>query len=399
MSESAFDVLQQRVGTGQLQIVHLVAPPRSSSTALERALSLSPDVDAQINDPWSIYNENREAQTYAYILGRVDELPAKDSQPVSVVIKDIADYIPPGEAWDRMTRLARHTIFLVRQPLLCLESMMRIMAREVPADEGEAYAHEFGYESWSKMQQTVNERRDYRSYDALYRELFRKDQPIHELAEMQVPVLVVSPQRLIMKLGFETHDTYAQAKGLASWNDLCQRLVAGDREVLGSCKDLVDENFRSRITGWTALGQHIDRMGDDQSYDIVDATIFRAMPLAVLPDVFRSANLSFSAEVVDWKASDKRFEPDYDGDVPYYDKVIESIGIAPPNETSIDPDRLPEFIQETLYGEEGVLGMYERLLGRVLSRLPAERKDELRHMEFDGKPLSQIDPIFTKLIK
>lgn len=396
MSETAYASLQSLTESGRLELIHLVAPPRSSSTALERALSNSPDVVMQVNDPWSLYDENREPQTYQYILGRVQAaLPATET--ARVVIKDIADYIPPGEPWSRMTGLVKHTIFLVREPLLALESMMQIMAKEVPAAAGEAYAHSAGYDSWPAMQEKVTAKRDYRSYEALYEGLFRDEQPIHTRLEMQVPVLVATPLSLIQRRGYDTHNAYAAAKGFGTWKQLCDALVGGVAAPT-VCDDLIEENFKCRITGWTAMWQHFKSMPDDASYDVVDATMFRALPASFLPDVFDRAQLRFSSGVVDWKTSSKTFNSDYDGEVPYYDKVIQSTGIAPPTETPIPVENFPRFIQESLVGDEGAFDIYQRFLEHIIRRLSAERRQALLTVTAGGQPLQKVDPVFYDLI-
>ncbi|HSX35466.1 MAG TPA: hypothetical protein VLH84_00865 [Patescibacteria group bacterium] len=396
MSAAAYETLQKLTETGRLEIIHLVAPPRSSSTALERALSNSPDVTAQINDPWSLYDADREAQTYDYILSRVAAVLPTEGL-ARVVIKDIADYIPPGSAWDAMTALVKHTIFLVREPLLAMESMMQIMAREIPEAEGEAYARSAGYDSWKVMQQAVSVERDYRPYEALYKDLFRKEQPIQQLPEMQVPVLVTTPITFIRRLGFASYDAYAVAKGFASWDALRDALLGG-KAAPDVASDLLDENFRCRITGWTALWQHFSRMDDNASIDVVDATMFRALPASFLPGIFKQADLRFSTQVIDWKSSDKAFNPDYEGEVPYYDKVVQSAGIEPPTETPVPPDHFPQFIQESLVGDEGALQIYERFVHHIMSRMPQERRQALVEATVNGTPLRDIDPVFYDLI-
>jgi hypothetical protein len=353
----------------------------------------------QINDPWSLYDENREPQTYQYILDRAQTvLPAVTDETARIVIKDIADYIPPGEPWDRMTDLVKHTIFLVREPLLALESMMQIMAKEVPVETGESYAHSAGYSSWLTMQDGVNAKRDYRPYEALYKDLFRNEQPIHDLPEMQIPVLIATPLRFIRRLGYDSHDMYAAAKGFGSWDMLCGTLRGGTVPPAEICDDLIEENFACRITGWTAMRQHFKSMPENASCDVVDSTMFRALPVSFLPDVFDRAQLRFSSDVVDWKSGSKTFNPDYDGEVPYYDKVIQSAGIAPPTETPIPVENFPRFIQESLAGEDGAFDIYQHFLEHIISRLSTERRQELLTVTVAGKPLQKVDPVFYDLI-
>ncbi len=396
MSETAYSQLSESIANGNLEIYHVIAPPRNSSTAVERALSNSPDIHAQINDPWCIYDTDREAQTYDYILRRFQDAQTQTrTNPIRIVIKDIADYIPPGDAWQRMTSIVRHTIFLIREPLLATESLMRIMAKEVPRDRGNAFAKRSGFASWQAMQNAVTEARDYRPYEELYQGLFRNEQPISDLPEMQLPVLATTPLSMFGQLGFATADKYASSKCYATWHDLI-RDVTDYPDKLAGCQDLLDINFACRITGWTALSQHYAAMQPSDNFTVVDATMFRAAPEVMSQVVLRRADLKFASSVVNWSHSSKTFTSDYDGDIPYYDKVIQSIGIAPPTETTVPTDRFPAFIRASLEGEDGAFAIYRRYLKLAVEITPSETTAQILAATFDGKSLRDIDPVFYK---
>lgn len=396
MSETAYQELRDLTETGELEIYHVVAPPRSSSTALERALSNSPDIHIQVNDPWSIYDADRESQTYNYILGRMqDTLAAPQAKPLRMIIKDIADYIPPGEAWLRMADITQHTIFLIREPLLAMESMMRIMASEVPAKQGDAYAVQHGYGSWRVMQEAIAAARDYTPYDALYQQLFREEQPIHRRLEMQLPVLAATPLSMIQKIGFNSADAYAAYKGYESWDALVQNITKFPDKI-STCQELLDENFMCRITGWTALRQHIDAMRPGDTSTVVDATMFRAAPNAITFALLQRLGLQFTPAVVDWAKGGTAFTPDYDGEVAYYDKVIQSAGVDPPVETPIPMGYFPAFVRTSLEGDDGALALYHQYLEQAVATTPPEVTRQILTATFDGKPLSEIDPIFYK---
>src|SRR5687767_5943247 len=133
MALASYEALEARVEADALRLVSIIAPPRSSSTALERLLLESPDADGQFNEPWSLLDSpERERHAYDVLLERVEALEAKTPRrPLTVVVKNIADYIPPGECFERWMALARLQLFLVRNPLLCIESLVNMVVQDV----------------------------------------------------------------------------------------------------------------------------------------------------------------------------------------------------------------------------------------------------------------------------
>jgi hypothetical protein len=383
--------------SGQLLLYHIVAPPRSSSTALERALSNSPDIDAQINDPWSLYDENREAQTYDFLARRIAELRArKAGTPLRILIKSIADYIAPGEQWDRMTGISAYTVFLIRQPLLSTESMMRMMVREATPDD--AYAQHRGYWDWQDMVATVDRARDYRDYEELYRSLFLNEQPIHSRPEMQIPVLEFTPATVWADLGFTTADHYAAFKGYPSWRELLAQLT-DNTALLAAHTDLLEANFRCRILGWTALQQHYRRMTPGSRFGVIDATVYRALPERVLVSMLTEMGLTASPEVLSWQVAGKSFETDYDGTVPYYDRVLHSTEVQPPTENPVTIDRFPGFVADAIDSADGFFTIYRNLLSDAVSRLSIEDTVALVDWRWDGRSIQDVDPMFWTLFQ
>ncbi|WP_373235234.1 hypothetical protein, partial [Mycobacterium marinum] len=391
-SNAAYEELRGMVGTAELDFVHIVAPPRSCSTALERALSNSPDIDMQINDPWSIYDSDRERQTYDYILKRITARRRPPSiRPFRVLVKSIADYIAPGEQWDRMTNLCAYTIFLVRQPLLSTESMMRIMAKEVPPNDG--YAQRHGYTDWETLLSHVYHARDYTDLTELYEEFFPTEQPIHAAPEMQLPVLEHTPTYILRNLGYLSRDSYAQTKKYNSWTLLLRHLKKCP-DSLHLCDDLLKANFACRILGWAALGQHFKRT-DPRRRFVVDATMYRALPQLVLGRLLASMGLASSPAVISWGGSGKKFETDYGGTVPYYHKISTSTELHPPTEDPVSLERFPGFVRKELTCAGGAIQTYHKLLAESLKYFSRDQALTILDWRHEGISLAEFDPIFN----
>src|SRR5689334_5002192 len=243
------------VKSGRLEIIFIISTPRSSSTALERALSNSPDIDIQINDPWSLYDdEDRELKTYQYILDKVRPL-VESKKKVRVLIKNVADYIPPGESWRRQLDLNKHTIFLVRNPLLALESLMQIMAKSIspeayvfPKVSMDEYAQQKGYGGWEDMQDQVIKSRNYLPLEDVYREYFPHEQQIHKSQIMRISVLGNLSENVIKDLGYSSLDDYARSKDYESWKSVLNDME-NNPQKFDKIQDLLERIFLCRITG------------------------------------------------------------------------------------------------------------------------------------------------------
>jgi hypothetical protein len=110
-----------------------------------------------------------------------------------------------------------------------------------------------------------------------------------------------------------------------------------------------------------------------------------------------ATGLAYSENIVNWNNS-KKFDTDYDGPVPYYDKVAQSLNIAPPKETPPTLESFPDFIQEYIMETGGILDMYLELLERSLSNIAPEDVVKVLRQEVEGRNLYDIDPVFAYCI-
>lgn len=398
----SYSKLLELVRSNQIEIIHVLSTPRSSSTALERALYQSDAVDLQINDAWANYDtEDREQKTYEHMLLEIKN-NLRAGEKIKVIIKSVADYIPPGEAFERMCDLSSHTILLTRNPLLQMESMMKIMAESIGSDEVivnnltmNQYAQNLGYENWQAMRTRVNQQKSYAAYESIYAVFFPSEQKIHSSAAMRSPILHNIQESVIKRTGFDSKDAYAAAHGYRNWQHF---LASVDErpELLDDHAELLEAIFLCRITGWDAMLQHMSQLdGSKHSYTVIDSTMFRALPEEYLTRLAGRAGLTYSEQVVDWSRKSKTFVPGDDEGVSYYQKVIESSGVQPPVEVPITIEQFPLFIQEHLTEVGGAFSTYLLLIKKHLDEFGDTQVRDLIKVDVNGTALQEIDPVFT----
>ncbi|MCC7037906.1 MAG: hypothetical protein IT560_11455 [Alphaproteobacteria bacterium] len=357
MSGEAYAELLRRKKSG-LRLISLLAPARSSSTALERALSGSPDIRLQVNDPFAIYDEAaREEKTYEYILSRLEE----HDGAATALVKNVADYIPPGDAWLRWRDLCDGHIFLIRNPLLTLHSLFKMMVRHGDPAELDAYARETGYADGAALQNALADGDDFSRQGNLYRTLFTRDKKIHRDRVMQIPVLLHMSEEIARDAGHASLDTLAQSVGDNNWAATKQRLQKPDASLAGFDKVLA-RIFACRITGWEALYQHFTATPDAI---VMDSTMFRSAPEDAMRSLSRSLDIRYADSMRAWQGEGKAFTTDYDGDVPYYDRVVKSQRVDPPTEKPVPLDAFPPQFQHHLAGAGGCFDIYLRMMAKI----------------------------------
>lgn len=402
-----FTRLKELISQGKLEIVHLISTPRSSSTALERALSNSPDIDFQVNDVWADFDgPERETNVYESLLQKV-EAALKMKNNVRVVMKDIADYIPPGEAFSRMQELTQHTIVLVRNPLLQMESLMNSMAKSLAADSVivgnktmDRYAQDKGFTSWEVMRETLTQTKDFSLYEEVFAVYFPTNQEIHNSSELRLAILSNLNEETVRAIGYDSLDTFAQRHSFSTWELLIS--AAKTKSSLLETLDplLFDYVFQCRITGWDALQQHMNTLtaegNDNVTY--IDSTLYRAAPQYYLQQLAESTDISYSDTLVDWSNSGKTFDPGAPEAIAFYQKVVDSTGVSPPYERPISLSSFPDFIQAHLKDVGGALSTYFTTLEKVLAQVDTADVVALLDTKITDRTLRDTDPIFAFFI-
>ncbi|NRO99392.1 hypothetical protein GWC77_26265 [Paraburkholderia sp. NMBU_R16] len=336
---SSYKTLRTMVNSGELSIISIIAPPRTSSTALERALIESPDISGQCNEPWSQPHvttiEQRRQIAYDKIFSRVSQIRSAsakfDRRHDILVVKNIADFIPPGEFFIEWSSLARHQIFLVRDPACAIESELNIFFRDIRTDgklfDGvtpNQYARTTGFKNWLALHRWAKDNRNYCLYEA--------------------PV-----------------NTYFANADLTHRDPKLIRLVSALRPNLDA-----NEMFRFRILGWEALQEHLRECRTQASnYAVVESALFRSNPVAFLTGLCRILSITYTPRMIDWSIEKtKSFERGWDEhpDHFFYDQVLGSTGILPPQDSAPAIDRFPPCIQNFISRKDGANDIYREAI-------------------------------------
>lgn len=121
--ESGFLELQQLLHNTGARIIHIDAPPRSSSSALY--IALSELADGSIFEPfWG--NPKNFDNGCKQVANTVLSASKNSSAPI-ILVKDIARHLP-AENWVKWHNVINHTVTLVRDPQLQLRSLLGRLA-------------------------------------------------------------------------------------------------------------------------------------------------------------------------------------------------------------------------------------------------------------------------------
>ncbi|MEM7538684.1 MAG: hypothetical protein AAF639_41355 [Chloroflexota bacterium] len=149
-SSKVLNMLQQYKDSGQLAIYYIDAPPRTAGSALHRAIAQATDADAY--EPFHI-PPNAFMKGLEGIHAQVEAAlarPARPDKPVRIVVKEIARYLNEEE-WQQWSQLVDHFVFVVRDPLLQLYSMVLRTANDWHAGYG---SHQLSdAEAWAQADQ------------------------------------------------------------------------------------------------------------------------------------------------------------------------------------------------------------------------------------------------------
>ncbi|MCX6732332.1 MAG: hypothetical protein NTV98_02215, partial [Candidatus Roizmanbacteria bacterium] len=383
-------------------IIHILSTPRSSSTALERSLFNSSAIDIQINDVWANYRDkDRISKVYQQILNEVKNALKKKNK-ITVLIKSIADYIPPGDEYGKMCRLVSNTIVLIRNPILQMESLLRVMAESLSGNRSiihgltmDDYAKNSGYPNWKEMQLSVVQEKSYYKYEKILKIYFPIEQEAHGMDYMRVPIIENLREETVQGMGFQSLDSYAKQNNYPGWSNLVSSIKLNSK-IVNNLGPLLEYIFQCRITGWEALIQHIQTMDKlYYPYIVIDSTMFRLLPSEFLKEISRKIGIEFSNSLVNWKGVNKNFNPGDDEGISYYQKVIDSVKIEPPSELPCELRCFPEFVIQHILSSGGALEVYLSLFSKIRNQFGNEIMLKMLDCNCNGATFKDIDPVFT----
>lgn len=370
----AYRILEGMVQDGSLTIVSITSPPRTSSTALERLLTESPEIDGQCNEPWSNLNvttvRQRNGQAYETLLVRVQALAAQKRGKLRIVVKNIADFIAPGDSFAQWDSLVSRHIMLVRNPVLSIESALNTIFKELdpqfefsPGLSAEAFAKRHGFSSWPEFHTTQKKGRQYHLYQEPVLAYFKEAEPT--LHDPQLAQAVQAAQGANYK----------------------------------------EEEMPMRVLGWDAFGEHLRFLKKTgKPFAVIDSTLLRAFPEKTLSLLCPFLQITYTSRLTkEWDAQKSlRFDKGWQEHPShfFYERALSSQGLEPPLEKPIPLDNFPPVIQRYLTKEGGALSVYQEALSDPA--LVIDRDADVTAIietSIAEKPLTSIDPVFSAIIK
>ena len=133
---SDFSELKSLVDSNQVDVLNIVAVPRSMSTALGRLLSQGSFSVFFVNEPFNRHNQDVEVAA-SEILGPAQQAVNNSSQKPTLVVKNMATYLS-DEAFGKFDSISKHTLWSVREPLLQMGSLLTRMVNDMVFETGAA---------------------------------------------------------------------------------------------------------------------------------------------------------------------------------------------------------------------------------------------------------------------
>ncbi len=144
------DRLKFLVGQGSIRLINIIAIPRSVSTAFSRALNESNSLSIFINEPFN--RHNRSLEVAAGNILKVIDKKKLSNKPLNVIIKNMSTYISK-QAFDDLLKMSCCLVWIVRDPLLQIGSLVTRMANDIVVENGSS---EITDESSAQYYETVS---------------------------------------------------------------------------------------------------------------------------------------------------------------------------------------------------------------------------------------------------
>ena len=169
MNDLYYQKLKTLLDNGRLKTYIIIAPPRSNSSLVEHSLGNSPDIEYECHEPFlNARHENFDPdhgykQIYESIGG--EQFAQSDSQ-TSVVVKEMSHWIGKNEEYKRLATLStKPIIFLIRNPLLTVESRLRRVLKTIDMRYNidlqrhllDEIAVERGFQGWNDLAEMIKQ--------------------------------------------------------------------------------------------------------------------------------------------------------------------------------------------------------------------------------------------------
>ena len=382
MNDLYYQKLKTLLDNGRLKTYIIIAPPRSNSSLVEHSLGNSPDIEYECHEPFlNARHENFDPdhgykQIYESIGG--EQFAQSDSQ-TSVVVKEMSHWIGKNEEYKRLATLStKPIIFLIRNPLLTVESRLRRVLKTIDMRYNidlqrhllDEIAVERGFQGWNDLAEMIKEGGYKERLDFL---------PGKEGVERvyDTPILTVQNHLLNLK---------ARKDGYVNWQDVVEKKLDTERDYAWFSGILKSNPRRLGFERdeFRKLAKEVRYFEDQKRENFVfDTTDLRAEPEEQMRELCSRLEINFSPEMIRWgeKPVDFHTEQVKQSEKLWYDTLHSSSRVNPPTEIPPSLDNFPEFMQEYLRTEN--LPIYAEISKKKILR--NELRHELNEREFSVK--------------
>lgn len=317
-----YSKLLNLVTQGRLTIRLIIAPTRSGSTRLEECLSMSPDIDYKFHEPFLWFDSRGPAinpLAYKLIYERIGGSDfEKSSQSTTVVIKDFAFWLYTFGEYKRLFDLAKDPIlFLIRNPVLSMESRMQKIAEALPAE----------------------------NLDHPTR------QAIIKLCGQQVAR--ETSDRCIF-------DLFAALEGFTNWKELLDFSIKHYKyESIGKVLNVSKAWFFLNIWGSDAMEGEISYLENlNRRLTLVDSSEFRLSAEKVAQAICNAWSLRYEKRMISWGKGNLHLDPA--ANTLWFARIAASSEVQPPTEVPLILKEFPPFIKHQLAQKD--IPTYVRLM-------------------------------------
>lgn len=118
-----------------IELINIVAVPRSMSTALGRLLCQGSDRVLFVNEPFNRNNQDCEVAATGILQAASPHLDAQEQRPLTVITKNMATYLS-DQSFGYLGDLAPATIWSVRNPSIQIGSLLLRMINDMEIETG-----------------------------------------------------------------------------------------------------------------------------------------------------------------------------------------------------------------------------------------------------------------------
>lgn len=419
----------------EVKVLLLIAPSRCNCTAAEILLCESPDVHCQYHEPFHLSYALRYApdyvpgqlnmveRGYADLIKRVRHYQATHgtTRPVTMVVAEKENNIAPGEEWQKLQAVAEKVVFVVRNPMLNIESFVRkLLGRiEIMNDRHQRsfdlnrFAKHQGFKGekgqhWREMVKQCKEKRNYAPFGTLLSEFFLETNSRFDDPLMQRALLNNLTEDTAKGLGYENKNALAEEFGKPNWQSFLDEVVNIPNPNYAALSGLLHGKLLFQSTGWEQMDDLIYHAV--KPYTLIDGTFIRAQPEQVLPALCSFLNVKFNETMISgWTvANGQNFWKGHNvASSAFVEKVVNSNKIFLPDERPISLTGFPvdfsRHIINVALPQYSLALCSERSLwakdmpGAQLLASSTEL-NKLLNMQVSDTPLRKIDPIFATAI-